>query len=35
MAPPRAACGVTPQGAALVARRSRFSGAMGWCLILR
>ncbi|NWF48703.1 hypothetical protein F3K02_26085 [Hydrogenophaga sp. D2P1] len=26
---PRAACGVTPQGAALAARQSRFRGALG------
>ena len=26
---PRAACGVTPQGAMLAARRSRFRGILG------
>jgi len=30
MVTPRAACGVTPQGAALAARQSRFRGALGW-----
>ncbi len=28
MGSPRAACGVTPQGAALAARRGRFRGAL-------
>jgi hypothetical protein len=28
---PRAAFGVTPQGAALAAWRSQFRGALGWC----
>jgi hypothetical protein len=32
---PRAACGVTPQGAMRVARQSRFHRILGWVHALR